>query len=225
MRANAADAHRRDGVRARGRSPTCPAVAGVRLSTVTKRFGDVTAVDNVDARHRRPRVPGAARPVGLRQVHAAADDRRAGGAHRGRDLDRRAAASTTSLPSDRDIAMVFQSYALYPHKTVQANIEFPLKARGVGPPERGRAGHARRPSCSASPSCSTASPASCPAASASGSRWPGPSCGDPAVFLHGRAAVEPRRQAARRDPGRADRPPPAARGARSSTSPTTRSRP
>ena len=27
--------------------------------------------------------------------------------------------------------MVFQSYALYPHKTVQANIEFPLQVRGV----------------------------------------------------------------------------------------------
>jgi putrescine transport system ATP-binding protein len=35
------------------------------------------------------------------------------------------------LPKERDVAMVFQSYALYPHKTVQANIEFPLKVRGV----------------------------------------------------------------------------------------------
>ncbi|WAP71196.1 sn-glycerol-3-phosphate ABC transporter ATP-binding protein UgpC [Jiella pelagia] len=31
------------------------------------------------------------------------------------------------LPKDRDIAMVFQSYALYPHKTVAQNIGFPLK--------------------------------------------------------------------------------------------------
>ncbi len=31
------------------------------------------------------------------------------------------------LPKDRDIAMVFQSYALYPHKTVAENIGFPLK--------------------------------------------------------------------------------------------------
>src|SRR5213082_2365852 len=29
-------------------------------------------------------------------------------------------------PKDRDIAMVFQSYALYPHMTVRQNIEFPL---------------------------------------------------------------------------------------------------
>ncbi len=34
-------------------------------------------------------------------------------------------------PSDRDIAMVFQNYALYPHKTVGANMGFPLKMRGM----------------------------------------------------------------------------------------------
>ena len=40
------------------------------------------------------------------------------------------------VPKARDVAMVFQSYALYPHKTVQANIEFPLKVRGVSRSER-----------------------------------------------------------------------------------------
>jgi multiple sugar transport system ATP-binding protein len=34
-------------------------------------------------------------------------------------------------PRDRDIAMVFQSYALYPHMTVRENMAFPLKLRGV----------------------------------------------------------------------------------------------
>src|SRR5918996_5222692 len=34
-------------------------------------------------------------------------------------------------PRARKIAMVFQSYALYPHKTVQANIVFPLRATGM----------------------------------------------------------------------------------------------
>ena len=34
-------------------------------------------------------------------------------------------------PKDRDIAMVFQSYALYPHMTVRENIAFPLKMRNV----------------------------------------------------------------------------------------------
>ncbi len=32
-------------------------------------------------------------------------------------------------PKDRDIAMVFQSYALYPHMTVRENMEFPLKLK------------------------------------------------------------------------------------------------
>jgi len=34
-------------------------------------------------------------------------------------------------PKDRDIAMVFQNYALYPHKTIQANLSFGLKMRGI----------------------------------------------------------------------------------------------
>jgi multiple sugar transport system ATP-binding protein len=39
---------------------------------------------------------------------------------------------TNILPKYRDISMVFQSYALYPHKTVAENIGFPLKVRKVG---------------------------------------------------------------------------------------------
>ncbi|TCU07779.1 ABC transporter ATP-binding protein [Rhizobium sullae] len=35
------------------------------------------------------------------------------------------------LPKDRDIAMVFQNYALYPHKTVADNMGFPLKLKGA----------------------------------------------------------------------------------------------
>jgi ABC-type sugar transport system ATPase subunit len=34
-------------------------------------------------------------------------------------------------PQARDVAMVFQSYALYPHMTVRRNIEFPLRMRGM----------------------------------------------------------------------------------------------
>ncbi|MBR3125162.1 MAG: ATP-binding cassette domain-containing protein, partial [Mogibacterium sp.] len=34
-------------------------------------------------------------------------------------------------PKDRDIAMVFQSYALYPHMTVRDNMGFALKLRNV----------------------------------------------------------------------------------------------
>src|SRR3954452_13964924 len=42
-------------------------------------------------------------------------------------------------PKDRDIAMVFQSYALYPNMTVAQNISFGLEMRGVPKPERDRA--------------------------------------------------------------------------------------
>jgi len=41
-------------------------------------------------------------------------------------------------PKDRDIAMVFQSYALYPHMSVALNISFGLEMRGVPRPERER---------------------------------------------------------------------------------------
>jgi multiple sugar transport system ATP-binding protein len=43
---------------------------------------------------------------------------------------------TSVLPKYRDIAMVFQSYALYPHMTVAENIAYPLKLRKVPPKER-----------------------------------------------------------------------------------------
>ena len=39
-------------------------------------------------------------------------------------------------PGARDLAMVFQDYALYPHMTVADNIAYPLKVRGVGRKER-----------------------------------------------------------------------------------------
>jgi multiple sugar transport system ATP-binding protein len=39
-------------------------------------------------------------------------------------------------PVRRDIAMVFQSYALYPHMTVRGNLEYPLRKRAMPGPER-----------------------------------------------------------------------------------------
>ncbi|MGH8397200.1 MAG: ABC transporter ATP-binding protein [Gammaproteobacteria bacterium] len=39
-------------------------------------------------------------------------------------------------PRARNVSMVFQSYALYPHMSVMRNIEFPLKARGIPRAER-----------------------------------------------------------------------------------------
>jgi len=41
-------------------------------------------------------------------------------------------------PKDRDIAMVFQSYALYPHMSVRENLEFGLKMRKIAREERDR---------------------------------------------------------------------------------------
>src|ERR1700682_1500699 len=39
-------------------------------------------------------------------------------------------------PPERHIAMVFQGYALYPHKTVAENIEYPLRIRGLSGADR-----------------------------------------------------------------------------------------
>ncbi len=45
---------------------------------------------------------------------------------------------TDLLPRDRDVAMVFQNYAIYPHMTVAQNIGFGLKIRGVRKAEASR---------------------------------------------------------------------------------------
>jgi multiple sugar transport system ATP-binding protein len=38
-------------------------------------------------------------------------------------------------PRDRDLAMVFQTYALYPHKSIYDNLAFPLRLRKLGKSE------------------------------------------------------------------------------------------
>ena len=94
-------------------------------------------------RPRRPRDPrrrvhGARRPVGLRQVDAAADAGRDRRGQRRHDPHRRRSDVTRLDPRKRDIAMVFQSYALYPHLTVRGNLGFGLKLRGTDKAEIGR---------------------------------------------------------------------------------------
>ena len=76
-------------------------------------------------------------------------------------------------PKDRDIAMVFQNYALYPHMTVRENMAFPLKLAKVARGRDRRRRSTRRRRSSTSSSTSTASRPTSPAASASGWRWGG----------------------------------------------------
>jgi ABC-type sugar transport system ATPase subunit len=45
---------------------------------------------------------------------------------------------TRAAPSDRDVAMVFQSYALYPHMTVRENMDFGMKVNNFPPADRQR---------------------------------------------------------------------------------------
>ena len=101
----------------------------------------------------------------------------------GRDPRSRAASSTSLHPSKRDIAMVFQSYALYPNMTVGQNIAFGMEMRGVPKAEREQGGRRGRQDCCRSTICWTASRASSPAASASASPWAGRWCAIPKVFL------------------------------------------
>ncbi len=78
-------------------------------------------------------------------------------------------------PKDRDIAMVFQSYALYPHMTVRENMAFALKLAKTPQATIDQKVNEAAPRCSTSPSTSSASRPTCPAASASGWPWDGPS--------------------------------------------------
>ena len=112
-------------------------MAGVRLDSITKVFDGVTAVDDVSldiADHDFMILlgpSGCGKSTLLRMI-AGLEDPTSGDVFidgkRVNDLE----------PHVRDVAMVFQSYALYPHKTVQANIEFPLKVRGIDKAERAR---------------------------------------------------------------------------------------
>ena len=70
-------------------------------------------------------------------------------------------------PAARNISMVFQSYALFPHLSVAENILFGLKVRKVPARERAGAPCAHRRPAGTRRRCSSASRRSCPAASSS----------------------------------------------------------
>ena len=77
-----------------------------------------------------------ARPVGLRQDHDAADDRRVRGPDRRAASSSAAPTSPSTRPYKRDVNTVFQSYALFPHLTrreerrVRARAQEGLQGRG-----------------------------------------------------------------------------------------------
>jgi multiple sugar transport system ATP-binding protein len=79
-------------------------------------------------------------------------------------------------PKDRDVAMVFQNYALYPHMTVSQNLAFGLKLHKLSKAEIGR--RVREAAArSTSRNTSSGSPGRSRAGSASVSRWAGRSSG------------------------------------------------
>lgn len=109
-------------------------MAQVSLQNVTKQFGEVTAVDDLtlEARDKEFLVlvgpSGCGKTTTLRMV-AGLDDITSGTIAIG---DR---VVNDLSPKDRDIAMVFQSYALYPHMNVFNNMAFSLKLRKMRKPE------------------------------------------------------------------------------------------
>ena len=103
-------------------------VAEVRLAEVTKRFGDNTVVDsiNLTARDKELLVlvgpSGCGKTTTLRMI-AGLEEATEGEIYIG---DQKV---NDVSPRARDIAMVFQNYALYPHMNVYKNMAFGLKLR------------------------------------------------------------------------------------------------
>ena len=109
-------------------------MASIRLNNVIKRFGTVTAVDRANLTIEDGEFfallgpSGCGKTTTLRLI-AGLEKPSSGQILIGpRDV-------TSLRPRDRDIAMVFQDYALYPHMTILDNVGYPLKVRGVGKPE------------------------------------------------------------------------------------------
>ncbi len=108
-------------------------------------------------------------------------------------------------PSERGVAMVFQTYALYPHMTVEENMGFGLRMNGVPKAEiKAKVGEASRISATGPvPETQAQGPVGRPAATGCHRSRDRARTGGVPVR---RAVVEPRRRTAGRDAGR-DRPP------------------
>jgi multiple sugar transport system ATP-binding protein len=106
-------------------------VAGVDIRNLTKRFGDLHAVDGVSLSIREGEFlvllgPSGCGKTTLLRMIAGLDRPTAGEISIGGER-----VDGDVPPRARGIAMVFQSYALYPHRTVFRNISFPLEAVGL----------------------------------------------------------------------------------------------
>src|SRR3977135_4752391 len=105
-------------------------MAGVTLDHLTKKYGEVTAVNDLNIQIRDQEFlvlvgpSGCGKSTALRMI-AGLEEITGGDLYIG---DRRV---NDVAPKDRDIAMVFQSYALYPHMSVYDNMAFGLKMRGT----------------------------------------------------------------------------------------------
>ena len=105
-------------------------MARVHFANVSKRYGDVKAVDDLTLEVADGELlvllgpSGCGKTTALRMV-AGLEEVSDGSLMIGDDL------VNDVDPKDRDVAMVFQSYALYPHMTVGRNIEFPLRQRKI----------------------------------------------------------------------------------------------
>ena len=105
-------------------------MAEVLLKNITKRWDDFIAVDNqsLDIRDKEFLVllgpSGCGKTTTMRMI-AGLEEPTGGEIWIG---DRMV---NDDLPKDRDIAMVFQNYGLYPHMSVFDNIAYPLKVRGT----------------------------------------------------------------------------------------------
>ncbi|HEU5394419.1 MAG TPA: ABC transporter ATP-binding protein [Candidatus Methylomirabilis sp.] len=105
-------------------------MATVEVRELSKRFDGVVAVDDIDLASRDGEFlvllgPSGCGKTTLLRMIAGLEAPSAGNVLIGGRV------VTDLPPRARQIAMVFQSYALYPHMTVFKNIAFPLKAQGV----------------------------------------------------------------------------------------------
>jgi multiple sugar transport system ATP-binding protein len=105
-------------------------MATVTFENVTKRFGDVVAVDDLNLEIRDAEFmvlvgpSGCGKTTSLRMI-AGLEEITTGMLRIGERV------INDVPPKDRDIAMVFQSYALYPHMSIRDNLAFGLKLRHV----------------------------------------------------------------------------------------------